>query len=408
VAVDVIPEVFTLFKDDRYAWANGHVYQSPLVETVAADGRNYLEHSGRQFDLIVLPNTESFAAVVRALFEPGQRIHTVEAFEIMRRHLKPNGILAIVKTMDSNERLFNGYAAGLLEVGLNTVGWIHPTKGFPGQPLVLLASPTRAALDVGATAREWFDRGGFTFVDFQETPVRGEPIYDDSPWILGVMGSFIPADKLRVMFLGIGAVACVGVALLIGISGFRQGRKQSFGRHVAFILAGVGVGVHAVYLQNGVIFWFLYHLFNPLAAFFLGTSLFLLMWGLSSALIRHWAVPVVISVLGIAGLLMSGGWESNLSLASMACLALGSGFCFPLLGLRFPTRLLDLFLADAIGGFSGGILGVWLPLSFGLGEFFQILPWVSGVTLTVVVISLLVSKIETSPVDAQRELVTEA
>src|SRR5262249_43080193 len=154
-----------------------------------------------------------------------------------------------------------GYAAALREAGLNAVGWIRiqPAKGRqPGQPFVLLASPNRAALKLDEI-RSYFERVGFTFVDFQETPPRGPPHYDDSPWILGVMGSYIPAEKAGVMFLGIGAVACLGVALLIGISGRRYTRPGDFARHVAFVLAGVGVGVHAVYLQNGMIFWFIQH-----------------------------------------------------------------------------------------------------------------------------------------------------
>jgi hypothetical protein len=271
------------------------------------------------------------------------------------------------------------------------VGWIHPTKGFPGQTFLLLASLPEVTPALEARGREYFDTHGFRFVNFQETAPKSQPLYDDSPWILGVLGSYIPADKLRTMFLSIASVAVVGVILMIALSGRRQDSPGGIGRHAAFVLAGVGVGINAVYLQNGIVYWLLHHLFNPLAAFFVGTALFLLMWGLSSALLGRWALLVGVSAVGIAGLTLSGSWQGYGSFASLACLTVGSGFCFPLLGLRFQTRLLDLFVADAIGGFSGGILGIWLPLSFGLGHFFSILPWVSGATLGLVVIALLLS-----------------
>ena len=376
VAVDLVPEVFTLLKGE-YAWANGGVYESPRVETVVADGRSYLQSSSEQFDLVLLPNTESFGAVVRAFFEPGQRIHTVEAFALMRSRLKANGVLAIYKNLDRGAKLFNDYAVSLQRAGLQVIGWIHPRRGFPGQPIVLLASPTRDAFESGARARAHFADLGFEFVDFRETAPSGEAIFDDSPWARGVLEMWLPRATLRRLLVGIGAIAAVGVALVLGLSLRRLDPGETIARRALFVLAGVSIGIHAVYLQNGVIFWLLVNLFNPLAAFFLGTSLFLLAWGLSSTMLKRWGWMLLLGAAGIGGALLSRSWHGSAAAVSMACIALGSGLFFPTLGLTFRSRLLNLFIADAMGGFIGGLLGIWLPLLFGFGHYFALLPWVS-------------------------------
>lgn len=383
IAVDLVPEVFTFLEGD-YAWANGGVYKSPRVETVAADGRSYLEESSQQFDLVLLPNTESFGAVVRAFFEPGQRIHTVEAFELIRSRLKPNGVLAIFKNLDRGGKLFNDYAASLQRAGLQVIGWIHPRRGFPGQPIVLLAARSRDALQLPARAKALFADLGFVFVDFQKTPSRGELIFDDSPWARGVLEMWLPRDLLRRLLIGIGAVALVGVSLVLGLSLRRLDPGETVGRQLLFVLAGISIGIHAVYLQNGVIFWLLVNLFNPLSAFFLGTSLFLLAWGLSSTMPKRWAWVVLLGAIGIGGVLLSRSWHGYGTAVSMACIALGSGLFFPTLGLTFRPRLLILFVADALGGFIGGLLGIWLPLLFGFRDYFDLLPWISASSFVLV------------------------
>src|SRR5262249_31751791 len=214
VAVDVIPEIFSLLKG-KYAWANGELYRSPLVETVTADGRNYLKATSKQFDLILLPNTDSWAAVVRGLFEPGPRSHTVEAFRVMRSRLKPNGIIAVAKAVDMNERLFNRYAASLQEAGLHVVGWILPTKGMLGQGVVLMASPNKEVFRSGERGKAYLTQSGYKFVDFDQNPPSEHPIYDDSPWALGILGILIPEQKLWSMFLSVALIAAIGCAVLL-------------------------------------------------------------------------------------------------------------------------------------------------------------------------------------------------
>jgi len=391
VAVDVIPEIFSLLKG-KYAWANGQLYRSPLVETVAADGRNYLKSSSKQFDLVLLPNTDSWAAVVRGLFEPGQRSHTVEAFRVMRTRLKPNGIIAIAKAVDMNERLFNRYAASLQEAGLHVVGWILPTKNMLGQSVVLLASPSTEVFRSGERPKAYLAQTGYKFVDFDKNPPSDHPIYDDTPWALGILGILIPEQKLWRMFLSVGLIAAIGCALLLRSSTRNLQPGETTLERIIFALAGVSIGLNAVYLQNGVIFWLLVNLLNPLASFFVGASLFLLAWGISSTLLKKWRVIAVAGVLGIAGMFVSSSAYGYGSLISMGLIALGTGLFFPLLGLRFQSRLLNLFVADAVGGFVGGLLGIWLPVLAGFGWFFSLVPWISVSTLTLGILAVSLRK----------------
>jgi spermidine synthase len=385
VAVDLVPEVFTLLKGP-YAWANGYVYQAPNVRTVAADGRSFLEGESRQFDAILLPHTESALANMKALFEMGSRLHSVEAFRVMRERLKPAGIVATMKAVDTEERLFNRYAASFREAGLHVVGWTQPSRGL--QTFLLLASPTRAALERDARTQEFLARSGFRYVDFDATPPRGEALYDDSPWVQGVVGTMMPIAQLRWILFGIAAVAIAAVVAVTAVSLYQREPHEGAGERLWFVLAGILVGAHAASVQNAVIFWLLVNLFNPLAAFFVGTALFLLAWGVSSTMIARWPMFLAVGTAAILGLFVSGVWHGPLTLALLACVAIGSGLCFPLLGLSFQSRLLNLFVADAIGGFAAGVLGILVPLLLGFERYFAMVPWVSLVTIVLVALAV--------------------
>jgi len=385
VAVDLVPEVFTLLQGP-FAWANGYVYQSPAVQTVAADGRSYLEGEQRQFDAILLPHTESALANMKALFEMGSRLHSVEAFRVMRERLKPHGIVATMKAVDADGRLFNRYAASFREAGLHVVGWTQPSRGL--QSFVLMASLDPAALKRDAKAHGYFTRAGYNYVDFDETPPAGEPLYDDSPWIQGVIGTMMPAAQLRWILFGIAAIAAAAVLAVTGLSLYRRQPGETAGERLWFVLAAVGVGAHAATVQNAVIFWLLVNLFNPLAAFFIGTAVFLLAWGVSSMMIVRWPALLALGAVAILGLFAAGNWHGPATLALLAAVAIGSGLCFPLLGLSFQSRLLNLFVADAIGGFAAGVLGILVPVLLGLERFFAIVPWVSLTTIVLVALAV--------------------
>jgi len=381
VAVDLVPEVFTLLKGP-FAWANGHVYQSPAVQTIAADGRSFLERDSRRFDAILLPHTESALANMKALFEMGSRLHSVEAFRVMRERLKPAGVVATMKAVDAGGRLFNRYAASFREAGLHVVGWTQPATGL--QSFLLLASPTREALQRDEKAQAFLARAGYRYVDFDETPPAEQPLYDNSPWVLGVIGTMLPEAQLRWILVGIAGIAIAAVVAVTGVSLYRREVHESAGERLGFVFAALSVGAHAATVQNAVIFWLLVNLFNSLAAFFVGTAVFLLAWGVSSTMIARWPVFLTIGAASALGLFAAGNWHGPLTLALLAGVALGSGLCFPLLGLSFQSRLLNLFVADAIGGLAAGVLGILLPVLLGFERFFAFVPWLALTTIALV------------------------
>lgn len=385
VAVDLVPEVFTLLKGE-FAWANGNIYQSPRVETVAADGRSYLASVERQFDAIVAPHTESGLANVRSLFEVGSRLHSVEAFRVMRSRLKPNGVVATWKAVDARGRLFNSYAASFREAGFHVVGWTLPTNTLEG--FLLVASPSREALARDARTMDYFAKNGYKYVDFDVTPPAGPPLYDDSPWVMGVLGTMVAPEQLHQMLFGVALIALIAALATTALSLRRREPGEKVSSRLGFVLAGMSVGVLAAYVQNCVIFWLLVNLFNPLAAFFLGTALFLLAWGLSSTLMHRRHLLMLIGIAGIIGMFLSESWHGYGSLASLACIAIGSGLYFPLLGVTFQSRLLNLFIADAIGGLAAGVLGILLPVLLGFGWFFNMLPWICIVTMVLVTLTM--------------------
>jgi len=300
--------------------------------------------------------------------------------------LKPHGIVVTMKAVDADGRLFNRYAASFREAGLHAVGWTQPTRGLQG--FVLMASQDRAALRRDAEAHSFFTRAGYNYVDFDETPPDADPLFDDSPWVLGVVGTMIPASQLRSILFGIAAIAAVAVVAVIGLSMYRRQPGETAGERLWFVLAAVGVGAHAATLQNAVIFWLLVNLFNPLAAFFIGTAVFLLAWGVSSTMIARWPALLALGAVAILGLFAVGNWHGPATLALLAAVAIGSGLCFPLLGLSFQSRLLNLFIADAIGGFAAGVLGILVPVLLGLERFFAMVPWVSLTTIVLVAVAV--------------------
>ncbi|WP_028315877.1 hypothetical protein [Desulfatibacillum aliphaticivorans] len=381
-AVDIIPEVFPLFQGDL-AWANGGAYTDPRVECIDGDGRHYLENSEKMYDLIILPHTESFAATRKAAIEPGRFVHTVEAFQSMKKRLKPHGALAIIKSVDRGNKLFFSCANGLLEAGLDVQGWSsfgekNPfgVHGFillatlPGRqaPVIPSEVPILTALPMQPT---YYDT-------FPKTPA----LHDSSPWMMGLTGLFFEPNMLKKSLVCIFLLAVSGAAAIMFFSLRSQSVDLPPGKLVLLLFAGIAIGTNAVCLENALIFWLIPRLFNPLSAFFVGAAVFLALWGFSSFGLKHWRWIALLGITGSIGLLLfAPQWQGlAIALALMAAI-LGSGLLFPLMGIRFKNLLLIVFLSDALGGLIGGLLGVWMPMLAGLENYYKLLPIIPFATI---------------------------
>ena len=72
----------------------GHLYKDARVTVVVDDPRSFLRRSTQQFDLIILPLTDSFRPVTAGAYTLGEDYrYTVEAFGDMLAHLAPDGLL---------------------------------------------------------------------------------------------------------------------------------------------------------------------------------------------------------------------------------------------------------------------------------------------------------------------------
>jgi SAM-dependent methyltransferase len=93
-AVEINPAMFAVTR--HYADYNGSVLDLPQVEAVVTDGRNFLERSRQQYDLIYLNLVYSQAAEPETAALTENYIFTREALRSYWRHLKPGGRVGFV------------------------------------------------------------------------------------------------------------------------------------------------------------------------------------------------------------------------------------------------------------------------------------------------------------------------
>ena len=85
-AVDAVTEHFAEF--------NQNLYADPRVELVVDEPRSYLQRTGQQYDLIILPLTDSFRPVTAGAYTLSEDYrYTVEAFVNAFAHLSPDGLI---------------------------------------------------------------------------------------------------------------------------------------------------------------------------------------------------------------------------------------------------------------------------------------------------------------------------
>lgn len=81
---------------DEFAAFNDHLYHEPRLAVVVEEPRSFLRRTGQQFDLILMPLTDSFRPVTAGAYTLNEDYrYTVEALADMMAHLKPDGLLLI-------------------------------------------------------------------------------------------------------------------------------------------------------------------------------------------------------------------------------------------------------------------------------------------------------------------------
>ncbi len=376
VAVELYPVEQKLFTG-HYAWANGRVYQHPVVTTVSGDGRQYAERCGRRFSVVFMPSVESPPAMLEGLFEPGRRLHTLEAFQALGRMLEPGGRLVVVKYTDVDERLYQAYAATLAAAGFHVRGLsrLEPVGPYNHKRFALIASKTPFTPDFSQEARRHFRMAGWISTDFDLVEPEGPVLFDDSPWLSGNYGNFLPPDEWTRFFRGLVVLLAFGVAVALFLGVRAPGGVARFPMEFSHVLVGLAAGFFAMAVEHGIIFWLIGHAANPMIAFFGGAMAFLALYGVAATMLpARWA-PAVLVAAGAAGLGLLGDGSGDTAIVSLGLLALAGGVFFPVAALRHREGLVRLYVADAAGALCGGAIALYIPMVAGFSAFFRLLPW---------------------------------
>ena len=103
-AVELNPQMIDLVRS-RFAGESGRIYSDPRVRVVKGDARLVIRESASRYDAIqmaMLGSAGASAAGVQALSE--NSLYTVEAMDEMTRRLRPGGVLAVTRWMQSPPR----------------------------------------------------------------------------------------------------------------------------------------------------------------------------------------------------------------------------------------------------------------------------------------------------------------
>jgi SAM-dependent methyltransferase len=137
-AVEINPDMIRLVRDD-FADRAGHIYDRPGVRIHAADARRFVTATSRTWDVIQLQLLGGGAvAGSRGLNE--SYLHTVEAFGLIYRRLRPDGWLSVTGWLDLPPRatlkLVTTIRSALAEQGI----------GNPAEHLLLIRGMTTVTL----------------------------------------------------------------------------------------------------------------------------------------------------------------------------------------------------------------------------------------------------------------------
>ncbi len=97
-----------------YGARAGNLYDRPDVETIQSEGRNFISRTDRKFDIILLGFVDSWASVASGGLSLSENfLYTTEAVRAYYDHLKPDGILVILRWEMDIPRLVSNSVATL-------------------------------------------------------------------------------------------------------------------------------------------------------------------------------------------------------------------------------------------------------------------------------------------------------
>jgi len=125
--IELNPQVIELVKRD-FREQTDRLYERKNVNIIVAEGRGFLARQMEQYDLIVIPLMESFAASAAGMYSLNENyLFTVESFSLILQHLRPGGILAVTEWLKFPERNTIKLIATMIEA-MERCGYEHPER----------------------------------------------------------------------------------------------------------------------------------------------------------------------------------------------------------------------------------------------------------------------------------------
>ncbi|TGK12617.1 spermidine synthase [Leptospira fletcheri] len=94
VMVDIDAELVEFFHHNMPHWHLG-AFDDPRTELALIDGKEYLEKTSHQFDVIIIDLTSGFTERMQEEFEPILNLYSKEFYALCKSKLAPNGIVAV-------------------------------------------------------------------------------------------------------------------------------------------------------------------------------------------------------------------------------------------------------------------------------------------------------------------------
>lgn len=372
---------------NRFGEFSGGVYQRPEVNAVVSEGRSYLTHADRRYDIIQISLIDSWAASTAGAFALAENnLYTVEAFDLYRRRLTEDGILTTSRWWWEYPRLVILAREHLLRAGVTDPAAHIALVGAGAVVNALVSRRPLDAADRAALARVCEQRG---FTQMYPAPAGGtaEPLVlqllaegaatfaaegmdfaaptDDRPYFFHVLSPFRAWDAdvvkskyggelnlsatlvLQKAMLGVSAAALLLFFLpfLTVLTGRRGGGSRADLWRGNLFFAAIGAGF--MLLENSLLQRFVLYLGHPSYAMTVILSAMLLGMGIGSWLSMR---------VGIARLRRGGG------LVPLAILALTLGLPGLFQGTLGLPEALRIALSFAVLLPLGAILGLFFPL----------------------------------------------
>jgi hypothetical protein len=190
-AVELDPRIFPMIRQ-HFRDFSGRLYERSDVTPVIAEGREFLQSSGRLYDMIHIPPIDSFSASSAGVYALNESyLYTTQALVLYLHHLTSQGVLAITRWLKTPPRDELKIFASLIEAA-QKIGIENPARhlafirSWNTATLLISRSPLteRQIQKIRGFSRDrFFDVGYYPGIAAEETnrfTILEEPVYYDA------------------------------------------------------------------------------------------------------------------------------------------------------------------------------------------------------------------------------------